>query len=94
MENENESDYSIQFNERFEVNVFPNPASNNITIENESGEISRINIVNALGQQVHSQRYQDTTKISIDVAELPQGIYLVTVTDGENKSVVTRLIKQ
>jgi hypothetical protein len=92
--NENESDNSIQFTEELAVSIFPNPASNNITIENESGEISRIDIVNALGQQVYSQRYQNSTRISVDVAELPQGIYLVTVTNSENKIVVTRLIKE
>ncbi len=92
--NEDETDNSVLIVEELEVSIFPNPADNNITIENESGEISRIDIVNTLGQQVYSQKYLNNTRVSIDVAEWPQGIYLVTITTSENKTAVTRLIKQ
>ncbi len=68
------------------ISLFPNPANNLLTIDmqNNSEEITRsyssIEIVNALGEKQKSISRKGTNKIvSLDVADLPNGIYLATI---------------
>ncbi len=68
------------------ISLFPNPANNLLTIDmqNNNEEIVRsyssIEIVNALGQKQKSVARKGTNKIvQLDVADLPNGIYLATI---------------
>ncbi len=68
------------------ISLFPNPANNILTIDmhNNSEEMTRsyssIEIVNALGQKQKSISRKGTNKIvSLDVSDLPNGIYLATI---------------
>ncbi|MCX6200066.1 MAG: Ig-like domain-containing protein [Bacteroidetes bacterium] len=68
------------------ISLFPNPANNLLTIDmqNNNEEIVRsyssIEIVNALGEKQKSIARKGTNKIvSLDVADLPNGIYLATI---------------
>lgn len=68
------------------ISLFPNPANNLLTIDmqNNSEEIVRsyssIEIVNALGQKQKSIARKGNNKIvSLDVTDLPNGIYLATI---------------
>ncbi len=60
------------------MNVFPNPAYNNVTVELSTAIAGtmRIDIVNMMGQVV-STISTDTHTANIDVASLPAGIYIV-----------------
>ncbi|MBK6953488.1 MAG: T9SS type A sorting domain-containing protein [Crocinitomicaceae bacterium] len=61
--------------------VYPNPANNVLTITT-AGTSESINIFNAAGQVVFSVNNPATT-VTVDVATLPAGIYVIQVTtDG------------
>jgi len=74
------------------IHIFPNPASNVLTInmQNNSDEITRnysaIEIVNAIGEKQKSFSKKGTQKIaSLDVSDLPNGIYLATIVSDKHE---------
>ena len=60
------------------VKLYPNPASNILTIDNGGAAIDNIIVTNALGQQVLVSKQQS----QIDVSLLPSGVYCVSVQSG------------
>jgi hypothetical protein len=59
-----------------EINIFPNPATNNITIETPQN--STIEITNIQGQLIKTLA-ANNEKTIIDVSALPSGVYVVEV---------------
>lgn len=76
-----------------EINIYPNPAHNNICIEltknNFKGEIE---LINAMGQIVET-KYINGKKTNIDVSHLIVGVYIIMVEVNGEKS-YRRFIKQ
>ncbi len=71
--------------------IFPNPASNNLYIENlKTG--TAINVINALGQIVSSQKTIITSN-TIDIANLEKGIYFIQCVGLKNEYML-KFIKQ
>lgn len=79
--------------EQFEQNrykVFPNPASENININNEA-EIQFIKIINSQGLEVYNSGLKP--KIStLSVSNYPRGIYMVQFIDNNGKIFTDKLI--
>jgi len=73
--NENKFNFSIQ----------PNPAYDKFTI-NATVDFNSVSVVNFLGQTVLSQN-NDTHTITLDVSNLPQGVYFVRIASNEGTSV-------
>lgn len=76
--------------ETSKVRMYPNPASNRLTIEAKSS-IEKVSIYNVLGQQMLTKnpKSQSTT---LDISNLQNGVYVVTTTiDGKVAS--TRIVK-
>ena len=65
-----------------ETSIYPNPASQNITITNV--ENADIEIVNALGQVVYANK-NASGNISIDVRNFTNGTYFVKVNGSVSK---------
>ena len=61
------------------INLYPNPAYNNITITAPT-PIGNVSISNMFGQQVYTHTFS-TTKTEVDISHLPQGMYIVHVND-------------
>ena len=61
------------------VNVFPNPASSTITVENIAG--AQISIFNIAGQEVLSVNAANANE-TLNVSALPEGMYIVRVVNG------------
>ena len=68
------------------ISIYPNPAKDRVVIEGV--EVAKVEVYNALGQLVKTVR--DTNEIP--VADLPQGVYLLRITDaeGEMRTLTTR----
>ena len=81
------------------LNIYPNPATNQITMGFELAETKNtsIEIKNILGQTVKtingSAFLKGTNKIEIDVSDLTSGLYFVQLQSG-NKLVNKKFIKQ
>lgn len=69
------------------ISVFPNPASNFITIK-ASQKISEISIYNLLGQMVSKPKFTNTI---LDVSNLSKGMYLLNI-EMNNTTIVTKKI--
>jgi hypothetical protein len=69
------SDNQSLQNELFEI--FPNPAFDVITIQNNSSESIAYNIVNPDGKIVIHQFLEGNSSVRIDVTVFPKGIYIV-----------------
>jgi Secretion system C-terminal sorting domain len=60
------------------LNLYPNPARNQITINVAAVMEGTITITNIIGQIMHTQEYHSGSA-TIDVADLPKGLYIVKV---------------
>ncbi len=65
--------------------VFPNPATDNITITTEV-ETGVIRILNLLGQQLFSYPIESSS-LTFNISELKEGIYFISVESGDQKIV-------
>lgn len=69
--------------------VYPNPANNLLNI-NSVNEITRLQIINVLGQEVLNQANPSNT---IDISALENGIYIVKLTNVNNQISLINLRK-
>lgn len=65
------------------LSVYPNPATNSVTIKFPSDETGQISIVNLYGQLVFSEMI-NVEQTQIDVSQFPAGMYVIRWGSGEN----------
>ena len=79
--------------------VFPNPATHELVVRSsEFGNKSELTIYNLPGEKVFQSHITPgasglTSQISVDVSQLPSGIYFVKVTNGEKISTRKLIIR-
>ncbi len=72
------------------VKVFPNPALETITLLSESGKSGDVMIYSASGNLIYSEVIvSDEYPKQISVAEFPQGLYFIKITEGERISILS-----
>ena len=78
-----------------DMRVFPNPATNQITIALPfyMQENTSISIINTLGSIVLTQQHTKGERITFDISSLPPGIYLIRCMKN-NETIQTRFIKE
>lgn len=83
---------SFNINYKPQVNIYPNPASQELSIiSKDFFEIEKIDIINQLGQKVKEIKcYRN----KIDISQLPSGLYLVKSYFYSGKFVTKKLIKK
>jgi hypothetical protein len=70
------------------INLYPNPAQQNITIDLQNNKPAQIRILTMQGKEVmHTVQEQNTDKINIPVNHLPQGIYMVEIQTAEGRAI-------
>ena len=74
------------------INVYPNPAKDNITIEGLAGNES-IQLYNQNGQLVKKQNATGHVT-SLDVSNVTIGAYRLTITDNAGKMITKKILKQ
>ena len=70
--------------------LYPNPANTQVTIEGI--DILNIRLMNSYGQVVLEKTYESVNHVTLDLSDLPQGVYLVEVIT-EKEQMVKRLVK-
>jgi hypothetical protein len=73
------------------INLFPNPASNNITIHSENGTINSIKLFTTAGKLVKEEANLSSKLVSINNLNLTEGLYLCSI-EINGQSVTKRLI--
>ena len=71
--------------------VYPNPTNKTLTLYGEN--ISRIEILNALGQKV-SEIECCEDEITIDISSQPNGIYFLNITDKKGEKITKKVVKE
>jgi hypothetical protein len=71
--------------------VYPNPTNKTLTLSGEN--ISRIEILNALGQKV-SEIECCEDEITIDISSQPNGIYFLNITDKKGEKITKKVVKE
>ncbi len=74
------------------ISIYPNPTYTSVTISATS-KINHITITNLIGQIIYTQAY-DIEKAEVNIAGLPDGVYIVRVTDNEGKTTMNKIVKQ
>jgi len=85
------STVGIESNNLSLIKVYPNPASNVVTINSNSTQLLTIEIVNVIGEIVLSSTVNG--KKTIELESLVSGTYFIVINTGEQKEIV-KLIKQ
>lgn len=74
------------------LTIFPNPFSNNFTINYEPISKTRVEVFGLLGNRIVNQSIVQKQTI-LDLSNQPNGVYFVKVTDG-SKILVKKVVKQ
>jgi photosystem II stability/assembly factor-like uncharacterized protein len=70
--------------DQINVNVYPNPAADNVTIA-LSERASRVVIYNQLGEKLRDMSVSESDLIRVDVSTFPNGVYHLEVYAGEKR---------
>jgi hypothetical protein len=76
-----------------EINIYPNPAKDAITVNLGAVKNAQISIINITGQEVYALENVNEPKTVISLKELNKGIYFVKVKNGQQQQEL-KLIKQ
>ena len=74
------------------ISIYPNPVSNNLSINNIEG-INIINLSNILGKKIRSTKVSGDN-ITINVADLPKGVYIISLIDNNRNISISKFIKE
>jgi hypothetical protein len=85
---------SVDEIESLQASVFPNPATDFVTIELfQSNKIAFIEVFDMTGRIVISKDGLSLSKLTIDISGLESGNYSAVITSVENGSTTTRFVK-
>ena len=73
-----------------DLRVFPNPVADRFEI-GHSERVATVRVVNMVGREVKTYAFSGA---SYDVADLPQGMYLVQLVDREERVIHTQRVKK
>ena len=74
-----------------DLRIFPNPVTTTFEI-GHSERVKDVLVINMVGREVKS--FDFATKKKYDIADLPQGMYLVQLKDAEDKVIHTQRVKK
>jgi hypothetical protein len=78
---------------RDRVKIYPNPASDKVWIDDIEARLGNITLYDAQGRAVRTQS-ATAAKVSVDIAALPPGLYLVRVTTKDGGTMHRKIIKR
>jgi hypothetical protein len=78
----------------FNVFVYPNPFSQStiFNINGGSGKIYKLSIINSLGETTQAHEIKNQNTFTLNRADIPSGLYLYVLSDGEGKSTSGKLV--
>ena len=87
-----EADFSSDFSGEVNISLYPNPVVDGTLTVSAEKEITRLDIVNIVGEHILSEEEPEpSTSVRLDVNNLKSGIYLIKVTFVDNTSNTKRI---
>ncbi len=74
--------------------IYPNPAQSTVYIKGENINGITIQVYNSLGIQLFTEQANVTGTYSIDINNLPKGLYIIRIIDNNNLISINKLIKK
>ena len=74
--------------------IYPNPAKDRVTIEVADHAISKVELINTIGEVVTQLNSVPAGSVVIETESLPAGMYYLAVTDGSGRSVQRLCIRK
>lgn len=75
------------------IQLYPNPVENELHIQSDV-VIENVELYSTLGQQVLSFSYTELNENKISLETLPDGIYMIVITDKAKQRYVKKLVKK
>ena len=82
---------NVDFSKNNFLKVYPNPASNNITVSVNNVDTYKLKMIDMLGKVIFEKQYSGIEN-TIDISNINSGAYFLTFT-SDNKSETTKIIK-
>jgi hypothetical protein len=82
-----------QFNSELRFRMHPNPAMDQLQLISNTG-ISHIQVINMTGQTVMNIQVANERLVTLDINELSNSVYMITVRDRNNKYSTQKFIKR
>ncbi len=76
---------AVADNTKFDMNIYPIPAKDKVSIELESINDYTFTFYNALGQKIATKNTLETNKLTINTQELSDGLYFIEFSKGAIK---------
>lgn len=83
--------WSVDEIQKFDVNIYPNPVTNNLSIDNNIGLEMNVMLMNIQGKVVYTNEFSGMSS-TVDVSNLKAGVYLVQVYTESKNVVVERVV--
>ena len=80
-------------NENERINIYPNPASEEIRIKNSELSITKVEVMDLLGR-VMLTKGASANNLQLSMHDLSNGIYLLKVTDEKGNSITKKMVKE
>ncbi len=74
------------------ITIFPNPASDFITIDDKENVVHRVTFFNVLGKEIVS--YDASTQKKFEMMDFQNGIYLVQLKDNQDQILKTIRVRK
>ncbi|NCD43009.1 MAG: PKD domain-containing protein, partial [Bacteroidia bacterium] len=74
--------------------LYPNPVTGNILSVNSYSPVTRVRIIDLTGREVYCKVDRNGKINAIDVTYLPKGVFMVSITDAENITVLRKIIRR
>ncbi|GAB1448254.1 MAG: T9SS type A sorting domain-containing protein [Bacteroidia bacterium] len=81
----------------FRLKGYPNPANNTFNLQlAQTGTLKQLSVYNAMGQEITVPSSYDSyaNQVSLNTESLTPGVYLIKVSDNQNRLFESRFIKQ
>ena len=75
------------------MKIYPNPTTGQLTIEGVELKIENVEILDILGRMVKTYRLNSSTNATLDVSELSNGTYFVSVY-SEGQKITRKFVKE
>ena len=82
---------AVEGSEADEVLLYPNPTTGRVTVTCK--DLKQAEVFNTLGQRVATATGEGE-QLTVDISNLPAGVYFVNVTDGEGRKCVKKVVKE
>ena len=87
-------DDHVGFEENVQISnygIYPNPTTGMVTIMGK--DLKTAEVFNALGQHMANDK-GNGEQLTVDISDLPAGVYFVNITDSEGRKCVKKVVKE